>query len=366
MSADNRYTPDYAVHPGEVLEETLVARGFTRKDAAQRCGISSKHLNQILHGKAPVLPDLAVSLESVLGVSADLWTNLQCQYELHRARSDASESAGDATAWLKRFPLAEMIKRAWIPKPANKAEEVSALLRFFGVANKETWETWFKGIQAAYRRSASFRSQPESVSAWLRKGEIMAQEIACKPFDAPRFKAALGEVRKLTVKPPSVFEPEMKKLCEEAGVALVLLSELPGTRLSGAARWLNKDKALVMLSLRYKSNDHFWFSFFHEAGHICLHGKRMLFLDDEKYAESDLEREANDFAANALISEKDYGAFTAGQRRFSRGEVEAFARRIGVAPGVIVGRLQHDKLLPFKSMNKFKEKFTLRDEAPKN
>jgi HTH-type transcriptional regulator/antitoxin HigA len=363
MSIQNRFNPDYAVHPGAILEETLEARGLTKKDTASRCGISAKHLNQILHGKAPVMPELAISLERVLGVAADLWTNLQCQYELHQARVGACRETDGASAWARRFPLATMVQRGWIPKPMERADEVGALLRFFGVAHRDAWETWFKGMQIAYRKSSSFQNEPESVAAWLRQGEIMAQAVGCQPFEAARFKMALDEIRKLTLKAPGEFERAMKRLCSDAGVVLVLLAELPKTRLSGATRWLTKDKALIMLSLRHKTNDHFWFSFFHEAGHILLHGKKMLFLDDVKQAESDLEGEADQFASSMLIAEKDYRAFIAGNRSPTGVDITAFADRIGIAPGVIVGRLQHDKVIGFAAMNELKEHYEL-SETP--
>lgn len=353
------FNPDYAVHPGAILEETLEARGLTKKDTASRCGISAKHLNQILHGKAPVLPDLAISLERVLGVAADLWTNLQCQYELHQARVGACRETEGASEWARRFPLAAMITRGWIPKPVERTDVVGALLRFFGVAHRDAWETWFKGMQIAYRKSSSFQSEPESVAAWLRQGEIMAQEVACQPFEAARFKMALDEIRKLTLKSPGEFESAMKKFCSDVGVVLVLLSELPKTRLSGATRWLTKDKALIMLSLRHKTNDHFWFSFFHEAGHILLHGKKMLFLDDVKQPESDLEGEADQFASTMLIAEKDYRAFIADTPSPTRVDISSFARRVGIAPGIAVGRLQHDEVIGFAAMNELKEHYEL-------
>lgn len=361
MSIQNQFTPDYAVHPGEILKETLEARGSTKKDAAYRCGISAKHLNQILHGKAPIVPEVAISLERVLGVAADVWTNLQCQYDLTHARAAAASEVDGARAWMRRFPVTFMVKCGWIPKPANDTERINALLRFFGVAHIDTWDAWFKGMQVVYRKSSSFQSQPEAVSAWLRKGELMAQEIDCQPFDSAQFKAALDEIRKLTLKPPSEFEPAMKSLCAKAGVALVFLAEIPKTRLSGATRWLNKDKALIMLSLRHKTNDHFWFSFFHEAGHILLHGKKMLFLDDATPEENDLETEANQFAANQLIPDRDYRAFIANNRLIAQPVVSAFASQIGIAQGIVVGRLQHEKVIAFAAMNELKKHFALRD-----
>ena len=364
MSTQNQFMPDYAVHPGEILEETLNARGLTKKNTASRCGISAKHLNQILHGKAPVMPELAISLERVLGVAADVWTNLQCQYDLHHARAGASHETDGAYAWARRFPLAVMVKRGWIPKQIKQNDYAVALLRFFGIAHMDAWDSWFKGMQIAYRKSSSFQSQPESVAAWLRKGEIMAQEVVCQPFESARFRTALDEIRKLTLKSPREFDRAIKRLCSDAGVALVLLSELPKTRLSGAMRWLSKDKALIMLSLRHKTNDHFWFSFFHEAGHILLHGKKMLFLDDVKQTESELEAAANQFAAGMLIAEKDYRGFVASSQLPTRADISAFARRVGIAPGIAVGRLQHDKVIGFAAMNELKEHYELSDTPP--
>ena len=193
----------------------------------------------------------------------------------------------------------------------------------------------------------------------------MAQDVVCQPFDSTRFRGALDEIRMLTLKTPNEFGPAMKRLCSEAGVALVFLGEIPKTRLSGATRWLNKDKALIMLSLRHKTNDHFWFSFFHEAGHILLHGKKMMFLDDVIQAGSDLEQEANQFAANMLIPDKAYRAFVANNRPLARASVSAFAATIGIAQGIIVGRLQHDKTIAFAALNELKDHFELQ-EAPRS
>jgi Zn-dependent peptidase ImmA (M78 family) len=199
----------------------------------------------------------------------------------------------------------------------------------------------------------------------LRRGEIIAQNIDCHPFDSAQFRGALNEIRMLTLKPPSEFGPAMKRFCSEAGVALVFLGEIPKTRLSGATRWLNKDKALIMLSLRHKTNDHFWFSFFHEAGHILLHGKKMMFLDDVIQAKSELEDEANQFAANMLIPDKAYKVFVANNRPPTRASVSTFAAAISITQGIIVGRLQHDKIIAFAALNELKERFELQ-ETPRS
>src|SRR5262249_31499385 len=136
--------------------------------------------------------------------------------------------------------------------------------------------------------------------AWIRLGEVEAQRIECQPFDRDQFKQALDEIRALTAEGPDVFVPKMQELCAAAGVAVVFTPEIKGAPVSGATQWLTPDKALIQLTLRHKSNDHFWFSFFHEAGHILKHGKKEKFVEDGA-AQDEREKEANRFAEDFLI-----------------------------------------------------------------
>lgn len=162
----------------------------------------------------------------------------------------------------------------------------------------------------------------------------------------------------MTTTGPDHFGPKLKQRCADAGVALVLIGELPGTRLSGAARWLNPYKAIIQLSLRHKSNDHFWFSFFHEAAHILKHAKKQLYLDDINSGNTELEEEANLFARNLLIPVKAYREFSKAVT-YSANSIQRFAEQVGIAPGIVVGRLQHDKKIPFNYFNELKRKFIL-------
>lgn len=354
----NQFTPDYAVHPGEILEETLEARGMKKAIFAKRCGLSDKTVSQIINGKAPVTAETAIQFERVLGVSASVWNNLEAFYRLHAAQAIARKGLEGQTAWADKFPIKELVKKKLIEKPANKVDAVEKLLNFFGVGSIDAWGSRFNELSVAYRHSPSFESAPESVATWLRLGELSAEGMNTKPYSRAGFNSALREIRKLTAKPPEVFEPKMKEMCADTGVALVFVSELPGTHLSGATRWLGKDKALIMLSLRHKSDDHLWFSFFHEAAHVLLHGKRNVFLDETDKMSGNKEDEANLFAANMLIPESEYLAFTT-RGRFYKNDVEAFARKVGIAPGIVVGRLQHDGKITHAWHNSLKRKFTL-------
>jgi len=354
-----QFAPDYAVHPGEILEETLEARGMKKAAFAKRCGLSDKTVSQIINGKAPVTPESAIQFERVLGVSATVWNNLEAFYRLHTAKVIARKELERQTAWAKKFPIKELVKKRIIEKPGNDIDAVEKLLNFFGVGSVDAWKGRFSELSVAYLHSPSFKSAPEAVATWLRLGELYAEGIDTKPYSKTGFNVALREIRKLTVKPPDVFAPKMKKVCADSGVALVFVSELSGTHLSGATRWLSKDKALIMLSLRHKFDDHFWFSFFHEAAHVLRHRKKGIFLDETDRMSGDEENEANRFAANMLIPEREYSAFIA-VRSFSRSDIKTFAKKIGIAPGIVVGRLQHDEeKIPHSWHNGLKQKFRL-------
>ena len=201
------------------------------------------------------------------------WLNLEANYQEILARKAEEERLEQHLDWLKRVPVNEMSKLGWIEKFRDKKEQLVEVLRFFGIANVEQWEDVWPNLKVAYRQHQKTGVFPETISAWLRRGEMEASEIACLPYNRTKFREALDKVRGLTVEPPEVFVPAMQKLCADAGVAVVFVPSIPKTGVSGATRWLNKDKAIIQLSLRYKTDDHLWFTFFHEAGHILLHGK---------------------------------------------------------------------------------------------
>ncbi|MEX2440465.1 MAG: ImmA/IrrE family metallo-endopeptidase [Actinomycetota bacterium] len=353
-----RYEPDYAISPGATLRSTLVELGMKQADLAVRTGLSLKHINQIAQGIAAITHESALLLEKATGVPARIWNAREAHYRDHLARTHDTKVLVADAAWLDELPVRDLVRRGYLTKGADVGSRLQEVCRFFGVANRESWDGVWREPLAAFRKSPSFASQTGAVATWLRLGEIEAAEIDCEPFDAKRFRTILDHVRKLTGNAdPGVFVPLLQKLCAEAGVAVVFVRELPGTRASGAARWLTPTKALIQLSLRHLSDDHLWFSFFHEAAHVLLHGKKELFIHEGSSGPQPLEaleREADAFATNGLIP-----------RRFDS-ELDSlktdqtiidFAVRIGIAPGVVVGRLQHEGLVGWNQHNHLKQRF---------
>jgi Zn-dependent peptidase ImmA (M78 family) len=287
---------------------------------------------------------------------ADYWLNLESNYQEIKARLAEEEKLQAHLDWIKRFPYSEMVKLGWLPKKTTAKDKLVELLQYMGIASVDQWREVWPKVSVAYRQNNSHEVFPEAISAWLRQGEIKASSIECKPYDKAKFRKALDTIRTLTEAEPEVFVPAMQKACAEAGVAVVFVPSIPKTGISGATRWLNSNKALIQLSLRYRTNDHLWFTFFHEAGHILLHGKKELFLEYQNGLNDEKEQEANHFAQNELIPVKAMNRFIA-QSSFTRANIQAFAREVGIASGVVVGQLQHRGLIDYKVHSNLKQSY---------
>ena len=328
------YLPDYAVSPGEVLSDELKLRGMTQQELAKRTGLTPKHIVSIVKAKSAISPETAIKFERAMGMPADYWLNLESNYQEILARLQEEVQLDHDIEWLNHIPVAQMAKLGWITKLTDTKAQLVEVLRFFGIASVSQWDEMWPNLKVAYRQHVHFKVYPEAVSAWLRQGEIEAARITCSPYDKSLFRVALDQIRTLTWEAPEVFVPRMVELCSQAGVAVVFVPCIPKTGVSGATRWLNSSKALIQLSLRYKTNDHLWFTFFHEAGHILLHGKKELFLEGANGLEEIKEKEADKFAQEELISKAEFSNF-AQQGPFSKAAINAFSKRVGIAPGII-------------------------------
>lgn len=347
-SARVRAWPDAAIPPGELLEEELAARGMTQHDLALRTGRPVQVINAIVRGKKQITHQTALELETVLGIPAHFWASLESNYQLIKARLRESDELTSQETELKGFPVGEMERRGWIPRRTDAREKVREVLRFLGVASFDAWRQSLAGLRVTPGSPVS----SGTLAVWLRKGELEGMEVETAPYDRDRFLGAVRGMRGLTTEPPQVFVPRVKALGARAGVAIVVVPELPRSGANGAARWLTPSKALIQLSLRYKTNDQLWFSLFHEAGHILHHKSRVVHVDGID-GDGEAESEADAFARDLMIPPHTWADFVATNPR-SRVTVEGFSREIGIAPGIVVGRLQREGLIPCASLNDLK------------
>jgi Zn-dependent peptidase ImmA (M78 family) len=190
----------------------------------------------------------------------------------------------------------------------------------------------------------------------------MAQEIETEPYNAERLKKRLPDLRKMTLQQPEFFLPEMRNIFAECGVAFVLLPHLKNSGVNGAVKWVNNERAVLAMNNRGLDADKFWFSLFHEIKHVFQHKVKTVFINStaEEMIEYNnaLEDEADQFAADYLIPPSELRRF-APTRYTSDEEIIEFARSIGIHPGIVAGRLQHDKIIPQSRCSKLKEKYMI-------
>jgi HTH-type transcriptional regulator/antitoxin HigA len=352
----NEYQPNYAVSPGEVLAAELEIRGMTQQELAKRTGLTPKHIVAIAKAKSAITPETAIKLERALGMPAEYWLNLESQYQEVLARLNEEQKLDRDLGWLKRIPVAQMAKFGWLQKHKDAKAQLIEVLRFFGIASVDQWDDMWPNLNVAYRQHNHHEVLPEAVSAWLRRGEIEAAQIQCDAYDRNKFRQALDEIRGLTMELPEFFVSRLQELSAKAGVAVVFVPALPKTGVSGATRWLSPHKALIQLSLRYKTDDHLWFTFFHEAGHILLHGKKEFFLEGANGLDESKEAEANEFAEYELIPRKAFSGFL-DRKAYNKSAIVKFSKEVGIAPGIVVGQLQHKGLLARSFCNDLKQTF---------
>jgi len=348
MATEERVFSDLPIPPGELLTETLEALDLSQAELARRMDRPVQAINEIARGTKEITPETAIQLERVLGVPAHIWLGLETEYQHTKARLEDRKRLEEEANLTPRFPCDALARLGWIPKTSNRVERAAHLLSFFGVGSLRVVR---EAEAVAFRTSRAKEAQPEALAAWLRKGVLEGQSIITKHFSEPGLRAVLPELRRLTTKMPAVFEPGVKKALASAGVALVLLPHLPKTHANGAARWLSPEKALIQLSLRGKWADIFWFTLFHEIGHLLLHGRRDVFIEWVDRGEDNRETEADNFASDVLIPSAAFAEFRRMHTLVSRASVISFARSQDISPGIVVGRLQHDGIIRFSDLN---------------
>jgi hypothetical protein len=337
----------------------MAARQLSRGDLARLLGEPRAFVDGLLEGREAITLGLARRLQEVIGGSAAFWMTRDRQY-----RDDVARLREGGLPWLLELPLVDMERFGWIPADPPEGFEVELLLRYFAVPSVPVWRARYAAVlrDAAFRTSQSFESTPGAVAAWLRQGERIAESMACDPWDAAALRRTLLELRALTrVRDPERFIPKLQAAAARCGVAVVVLQAPSGCRASGAIRWLSADKALLLMSARHLTDDHFWFTFFHECGHLLLHGETPLFLDEDGNTEEDgdaetvMEDEANRFAAETLIPPNYRDALAC--VRPETFEVVRLATDIGVAAGVLVAQLQRMERLPMSHLNRLKRRY---------
>ncbi len=347
MMTETAFISDMAIPPGEYLEEVLEDVEISQAELARRMGRPPQAINEIVKGDKAITPETALQLEQVLGVSAQFWSNLETEFRLILAKQQQQEEIKLEESLISKFPYLELSKLNLVEQTRDKLKKVVELRKFFGVSSLKNIRT-VKEFSPAFRQQEKDAVSHESLATWLRAGHVIADKREVTQFNKEKLELSIPKLRELTnVTEPNELIEKITSVLADCGVVLALVPTFPKSYTTGATFWIGKNKAVIMMSLRGAWSDIFWFSLFHEIGHILLHDKRVTFLENGKldlqYQKQ--EQEADTFSQKSLIPFDAYNEFIEGCN-FSSPSIKEFSEKIGIFPGIVTGRLQHDKKLP--------------------
>ena len=340
-----------ATPPGATIKEQLEDRNMTQKEFAVRMGMSEKHISRLINGDVQLTPDMAFRLETVLGVPANFWNNLEAIYRDKIIKAEAENAMDDDMKLAKQFPYSEMAQYEWVPKTQKIKEKVFNLRKYFEVVELSLLGE-VQITRIACRRLAITEKSDLALMAWTQEAKIQARDIQTKPINIERLTNSIPEIRKMTVLEPKDFCPKLADCLANCGIALVFLPHLKGSFLQGAS-FRDGNKIVVGLTVRGKNADKFWFSLFHEIAHIVLgHIEQSNGITDAD------EKAADTWAADMLVTENDFEAFKM-HNDYSERSVLQFAKEQEIAPGIVVGRMQLEGMIKYSMLNHLKEKYDL-------
>lgn len=340
-----------ATPPGATIKEQLVLRGLNQKEFALRIGMSEKHISKLINGEVQLTPDVAVRLEMVLGIPAVYWNRLEATYREKIIKANAENEIETDKEIAKIIPYNEMAKNGWIAETKDETEKVINLRKFFEVVDLGIVNNW-QLSKIACRRLAKTEKADFALLAWAQKAKIEARNIQTASINLKTLKKKLLEIRNMTVMEPSVFCLKLVEMLADCGIAVVFLPHIGGSFLHGAT-FCDGHKIVVGLTVRGKDADKFWFSLFHELGHILLGH-----INQPNGTTFDDEKAADDFAENMLIPEKEFNKFVS-KKDFSKASICSFAREQNILCGIVVGRLQKDGYIKYDRYNDLKTKYAL-------
>jgi addiction module HigA family antidote len=337
-------------HAGETLKEKLDELQMGPKEFAIRTDKPEKTITAILKGDSSITPDMAILFEKVLQIPARFWLNAQRNYDEYMAREKQKSIVATDIEWVKKFPIKNLAELGLVnASNFDRIAQRDELLQLFGVASPRAWEKYYidQQLKAAFRISLNHTKDPFAVSAWLRIGELAAKKIESGVYSDKEFKAILPDIKKIMQTQSTDFAEQLQKKCLAVGVKVIYVPCLTKAPNHGATRWIG-DTPIIQLSGRYKRNDIFWFTFFHEVGHILLHRKNDIFIESLDYSENDKakEQEANNFAIKWTFSEEEE-KIVMNSLPLTETSIEDFATSFGTHPAMIIGRFQHKKLIPY-------------------
>lgn len=362
MSNLTEYKDIVAFHPGYYIADIIDDMGISQAEFAARMGTTGKTLSKLINGQANISNDLARKLSTMMGTSVEVWQNLQNTYDKKIIEILQAKELDAQKDIVRQIDYKYFVEVAGLPNTKDVFEKIVALCNYLMIADLRILLQ--PDFLVNFRSGTSRDTEKKIINsrAWIQTAINMAKEIETRPYNAERLRSYLPELRSMTLQRPDVFMPRVREVFAECGVAFVLLPHLKNSGINGAVKWITDERVVLAMNNRGLDADKFWFSLFHELKHVFQQKTKTVFIsstvEEMKTINNRLEEEADRFSSNYLISPIDFKRF-APSKYTSDEEIVEFAKSIGIHPGIVAGRLQHEKIIPPNRCSKLKEKYII-------
>lgn len=362
MSNMIKYKDIAAFHPGYYVAEIIEDMGVTQTEFSIRLGTTPKTVSKLVSGQINLSMDLAKKLSAMLGTSVEVWLNLQMTYEKKILEIEREKELEAQVEIARQIDYSYFIKVAKLPATRHIQEKVENLCKYLKVSDLRILMQ--PDFLVNFRVGISNVELKNIINsrAWIQTAINLSRDIHTESFNSAKLKSYLPELRTMTLQKPEDFLPRMREIFSECGVAFVLIPHLKNSGVNGAVKWVSSDRVVLAMNNRGLDADKFWFSLFHEIKHVLQQKVKTVFIHSSESEMIDinsaLENEANDFSSEYLIPQNELEKFSPSCYT-SDEEICRFAASIGIHPGIVVGRLQHEKILPQNRCAKLKEKYHL-------
>ncbi len=337
-----------AIPPGATIKEMLQDRGMNQKEFAVRMDMSEKHISRLINGEVQLVPEMALKLEMVLGAPASFWNNLEGIYREKIAKINAENAIEEDLQLAKKFPYSEMAKLGWVPAAKNAKEKVFYLRKYFEVVELSLLERR-QLLNVACRPVSISEKNDLAFMAWAQAAKLAARNLETAHINVKALLKALPALRKMTLLESEELTERLKEFLAKFGVALVFMPAFK-TAFPRGACFEDGNKIILILTVTDVAVETMWFDLMQELAHIAL--GHLGCSEDDAEGRLAAESWSKDFLIQPLAFDKFKKAGD-----YSKERVILFAESQGIAPGIVVERMQMDRIIAYSMLNELKRNF---------
>ncbi len=344
------YDDIIAFHPGSYIEEIIEDLNITQEEFAERLGVTPKTVSKLVRAEAPVSTETANKLSKLTGISISTWLQMQNTYDIKKLQIEEKKNQ-DEFQVCAQIDFKYFKDNGFIPRRNySTLEKIQKLRELLQISNLTFLKNFNSNV--SYRNTSGFNEKSIiNSNIMLEYATNIAKHKTNNKLDKTKLNKILPEIRQMTLQSGEEFFPILEEKLIECGVILVALPALKNASLNGATKKFKNGSVLLLITDKNKSSDIFWFSIFHEIGHIINGDFYSDYEDDETYL--DMEKKADNFAQNLLIPNELYKKFIE-DACFTKTNIKNFAESIGIHPSIVLGRLQKEGYLEYYNFKELK------------